>query len=55
MRNYPETIVIQKPKAQRKRARMSDAAELDIILAAIAPTRRKTAQAFIDYTENVLK
>lgn len=49
MRNYPETIVIQKPKAQRKRARMSDAAELDIILAAIAPTRRKTAQAFIDY------
>lgn len=49
MRNYPETIIIQQPKAQRQRARMSRAVELDNILAGIALTRRKTAQAFIDY------
>lgn len=49
MRNYPETIVIQQPKAQRQHTKMSEAHELDLILASIAPSRRKTVQAFIDY------
>lgn len=49
MRPYPETIVIQQPKAQRQRAKTSQAAELDIILAGLSTLHRKTATEFIDY------
>ncbi len=49
MRNYPETIVIQQPKVQRLRAKMSQSVELDTILAGISTMRRKTATEFIDY------
>lgn len=49
MKPYPQTIVIQQLRQQRIRTRMSKAMELENVLGAIAPIRRKTAQAFIDY------
>jgi integrase/recombinase XerD len=48
-RNYTETIVIQQPKAQRQRTKMSQAVELETILAGISIIHRTTATRFIDY------